>query len=246
MMEFLSLTPVVGCTASLSTVVAMPALAYPRRIRTAIAFGMGLLSVGSLALLFVPAVAGFPAALPIWSGLQTTGGVALTGVCLRSRRQRGAEAVVKAAALLAAISAAVLVDLVLLEVLYHRFRYAPVLTGTITAGVALMAHGFLAARIGRSRSERTFVACLREEFGLTRAEAGICVEVSNGIAREDIYRRLRIVPGTLKIHLNHIYAKTIDRNGPSGGKREKLRHLTIFLHELRARAAEQENGGDGP
>jgi DNA-binding CsgD family transcriptional regulator len=55
----------------------------------------------------------------------------------------------------------------------------------------------------RARKKR-----LRERFGLTPAEAEVALEMLPGDGREAAAARLGIAPGTVRIHLQHVFEKT--------------------------------------
>jgi len=68
-------------------------------------------------------------------------------------------------------------------------------------------------------------------YQLTRQEERICELVAEGYTRAQIGFFLGIADGTLRNHLVHLYAKTVDREKESG-VRDKFQRLTLFLLNL--------------
>lgn len=74
-----------------------------------------------------------------------------------------------------------------------------------------------------------------ESITLSKQERRICELIHEGYARSDILIFLNIADGTLRNHLQKIYAKTIDANGRiTSDEKDKLQRLTVYLNRLKA------------
>lgn len=58
------------------------------------------------------------------------------------------------------------------------------------------------------RERQRLKARLQERFGLTPAEADVALEISKGDGRKAAAARLGVSPGTVRIHLQHVFDKT--------------------------------------
>lgn len=73
-----------------------------------------------------------------------------------------------------------------------------------------------------------------EQTGLSKQERRICELIHEGYSRSDILIFLNIADGTLRNHLQKIYAKTINPEGKSPpDDKDKLQRLTVYLNRLK-------------
>lgn len=73
-----------------------------------------------------------------------------------------------------------------------------------------------------------------EQMGLSKQERRICELIHEGYSRSDILIFLNIADGTLRNHLQKIYAKTINPEGKSlPDDKDKLQRLTVYLNRLK-------------
>ena len=99
------------------------------------------------------------------------------------------------------------------------------------AAIATLQWG-LAGPVDRASAVRPLFVRLQTEFGLTYQQARICCELAEGNSRSDVRIKLGVTDGTLRNHLQEIYARILDENDSSRRGKDRLQRLTVFLHRL--------------